>query len=414
MAMIPPGTIDTNNHQDDDDDDDPGAGILYPRSASLSHGPSSRSSSPYPPCSPHESMRRNSLLSTTNSSGDYGSSYSVTSDNTNLHMLIQHQSNDENERGSGDDDLSEMPGAEYMPGPKKDYGTGAIDKFHHYKCEDHLLPKDIAEQLVAHMEKRVQDVLEHSRFLARHCAFDVPRFAHTDVQVGMPIARGGFAVIMEIEYFTTGCELNEDENEDKQYVLKYLNPKLISKFKQDPQENDKVFAGAKDLVLEAHILSALNHENIIALRGLSTHGIHGYKATGGRADGFFMVLDRLMFTLSKKVFSEWKPKADKNSTLIRLDALTTNTQCMDFFIERLRPALDIASALSYLHDHQILHRDLKPANVGFDINGTLKVFDFGLAVEVPYSDKPNQLYDLSGNTGTPRFMAPEVSSNKSQ
>ena len=57
-------------------------------------------------------------------------------------------------------------------------------------------------------------------------------------------------------------------------------------------------------------------------------------------------------------------------------------------------------------------RDIKPANIGFDIHGVLKLFDFGLAVEVPYSDRPNQLYDLSGNTGTPRFMAPEVMKRK--
>jgi serine/threonine protein kinase len=160
---------------------------------------------------------------------------------------------------------------------------------------------------------------------------------------------------MEIKWFTTGCELNEDENEDNEYVLKHLNPKLIAKYLQD-KDNDKVFAGAKDLVLEAHILSALQHENIIALRGLSTHGIHGYKATGGRADGFFMVLDRLTTTLSKRIFNEWNPKAEENPTIVKLENLSTNTLVMDFFVERIKTALDIASALVYLHDHQIMHR----------------------------------------------------------
>ncbi|CAB9510278.1 Protein kinase [Seminavis robusta] len=395
------------------DDENPGSGILYPRSASLSHGPtaSSRSSSPYPN-SPHpppgETERRLSLLSAaTNSSDPYGSSYSMTSDPTNIHQIIQHQSDDQNERESGDNaEESQFTAvtSATTPTPKK---SGV----RHYKVEDYPLPKDVSDQLVAHMEKRVTEVLEHSRFLQRHCGFDVPRFSHTDVETGEPIARGGFAVIMEIKWFTTGCELNEDENEDKEYVLKYLNPKLIAKFLQD-KDNDKVFAGAKDLVLEAHILSAVNHTNIIALRGLSTHGIHGYKATGGRADGFFMVLDRLTGTLSQRIFTDWKEKADANPHLQHLDNLTTNTMTMDFFVDRIRTALDVASALIYLHDHQILHRDIKPANIGFDANGVLKVFDFGLAVEVPYSDKPNQLYDLSGNTGTPRFMAPEVMKRK--
>lgn len=398
------------DHDESSEEDAPGSGILYPRSASPYNAATSSN--------PYENERR---LSMTNSSDPYGSSFSMTSDPTNIHQIMQHQSDDENERGSEDGDFSQFvrPNAknnnnnndkQLAARTKSNKSASGGSKY--YKVEDHLLPQKVTDQLTAHMEKRVSEVLEHSKFLQRHCGFDVPRFSHTDVQLGDPIARGGFAVIMEIQCFTTGCELNEDENEEKQYVLKYLNPKLIAKYLQDPKENDKVFAGCKDLVLEAHILSALNHRNIIALRGLSTHGINGYKSTGGRADGFFMVLDRLTETLSKRIFNDWKPRADKNVTLSKLNVLGTNTQTMDFFLERIKVALDIASALVYLHEHQILHRDIKPANIGFDVDGKLKVFDFGLAVEVPFSDKPNQLYDLSGNTGTPRFMAPEVMKRK--
>jgi serine/threonine protein kinase len=386
--------------------------MFYPRSESISNGPTDRSNSPV---ANNMSERRLSMQSTTSYGSDdrdpYNSSYSMTSDPVNILQIIQHHTSDENERASGDEEYSYIDDAEAYARRRAASSIPDEKLSRHYKVEDYLLPKDVAENLVTHMEKRVSDVLEHSRFLQRHCGFDVPRFSHADMQVGDAIARGGFAVIMEIQWFTTGCELNEDENEDKEYVLKHLNPKLIAKYLQD-SGNDKVFAGAKDLVLEAHILSALNHPNIIALRGLSTHGLHGYKATGGRADGFFMVLDRLVGTLSKRIFDEWKPRADSNPHLTYLQALTTNTLTMDFFVDRIRTALDIASALSYLHDHQILHRDIKPANIGFDVNGTLKVFDLGLAVEVPYSEKVNQLYDLSGNTGTPRFMAPEVMKRK--
>eukprot|EP00978_Attheya_sp_CCMP212_P014944 scaffold38324_cov31-Attheya_sp.AAC.3 len=213
----------------------------------------------------------------TNSSDPYGSSFSMTSDPTDIHQIIQHQSDDQSKRESGDEDFSQILGpaagrvAAAAATPTKKSSSSSSK---HYKIEDHLLPQKVVDQLTTHMEKRVSDVLEHSRFLQRHCGFDVPRFSHTDVQLEEPIARGGFAVIMEIQWFTTVCELNEDENEDKQYVLKYLNPKLIAKYNlQDPKENDKVFAGCKDLVLEVHILSALNHQNIVSLRGLSTHGI---------------------------------------------------------------------------------------------------------------------------------------------
>merc|ERR1712151_1299026 len=77
-------------------------------------------------------------------------------------------------------------------------------------------------------------------------------------------------------------------------------------------------------------------------------------------------------------------------------------------LERIRTAVDISSALAYLHSKGIIHRDLKPGNVGFDRNGTVKLFDFGLAVEVPEPDDQKRLHELSGNTGTARYMAPEV------
>lgn len=38
----------------------------------------------------------------------------------------------------------------------------------------------------------------------------------------------------------------------------------------------------------------------------------------------------------------------------------------------------------------------------------VKLFDFGLAVELPATKDPNQTYPLPGNTGTARYMAPEV------
>lgn len=56
-------------------------------------------------------------------------------------------------------------------------------------------------------------------------------------------------------------------------------------------------------------------------------------------------------------------------------------------------------------------RDLKPDNIGFDIQGTVKLFDFGLAKELDDSFKSGacpECYELTGNTGSMRYMSPEV------
>lgn len=48
-------------------------------------------------------------------------------------------------------------------------------------------------------------------------------------------------------------------------------------------------------------------------------------------------------------------------------------------------------------------------NVGFDFEGRVKLFDFGLAKELdPKQRSEHGLYNMSGGTGSRRFMAPEV------
>ncbi|CAB9501296.1 Mitogen-activated protein kinase HOG1 (Fragment) [Seminavis robusta] len=74
-------------------------------------------------------------------------------------------------------------------------------------------------------------------------------------------------------------------------------------------------------------------------------------------------------------------------------------------------ALQLARGMNYLHTCKppVIHRDLKPANLLLDHTGVLKISDFGLAKVRPDPKKMEQKGRfMTGETGSYRFMAPEV------
>ena len=58
-------------------------------------------------------------------------------------------------------------------------------------------------------------------------------------------------------------------------------------------------------------------------------------------------------------------------------------------------------ALEYIHSKNIIHRDIKPENLVLELNGYLRITDFGVA-------KINEKDNSSETSGTPGYMAPEV------
>jgi serine/threonine protein kinase len=66
---------------------------------------------------------------------------------------------------------------------------------------------------------------------------------------------------------------------------------------------------------------------------------------------------------------------------------------------------DVASALDYCHSKHVLHRDIKPENLLIDINGRIKIGDFGWAVHTP----ANRRQTLCG---TLDYLPPEMIEGK--
>jgi len=72
------------------------------------------------------------------------------------------------------------------------------------------------------------------------------------------------------------------------------------------------------------------------------------------------------------------------------------------YYEYLPIALDICNGMAYLHSRNVIHRDLKPSNILLTGDYRAKVSDFGISIT--HTGKE----ELTAETGTYRWMAPEV------
>ena len=213
------------------------------------------------------------------------------------------------------------------------------------------------------------------------------------------------------------------------------------------EDKTKFLKGTIDLAIEAKFLAVLDHPHIIKMRGASSFGPFD-------APGYFLVLDKLTETLEDRLRKWVKTESKTKGVLGKVTGGKKKKGKMT--LEKAHVAYDLATALKFMHSNgyvhsssfvllcaaafwinhclvsptlsvlalartypsnynSIIYRDVKPDNIGFDVRGEIKVFDFdmGLAKELQDSERNKDgTYNLTGFTGSIRYMAPEVAKSQ--
>lgn len=271
------------------------------------------------------------------------------------------------------------------------------------------LPSDIAVRVMDHahdvLHQRISEAgedLDTSRFET-----SLARFQNWELELGRRIGMGSFADIFCVEEYRdykpvkncTEEQLQQAEElkitcSAKSLAVKVLRARLLV-------EHGLYATAAADFVTEGTLLAALDHPHILSLKGRSLLGIEGFAS--GKRDAFFLVFERLDGTLADRM-PEWQQRFNKIRTTLR----GRREQRLAFMMERIKIMAELADAMAYLHKRRIVHRDLKLSNVGIDEQGRAKLLDFGLAKILPRCSSDKETYKLTGNTGSVRYMAPEI------
>lgn len=167
------------------------------------------------------------------------------------------------------------------------------------------------------------------------------------------VGRGGMAVVYEAR----------ETAHDRRVALKMMSHRLVydvaslTRFRQ-----------------EAEIVQKLDHQNIARLFGrFSAYGTH------------LLVMEFVDGPGLDQIVKERAPVAETHVRSI---------------------VGQLASALQYVHERNLLHRDIKPSNVMLTRDGVIKLMDFGLAKPLVNLDDRTITHEHA-LIGTPSYMAPE-------
>ena len=284
--------------------------------------------------------------------------------------------------------------------------------------------EDMTELIAVAASKQVKKFEELTRLprKPKHMQPLTLSFQH-DIQVEQVLGVGGFATvslariprldqhIQKIQQEKTSTRSHRkriqptinsgsnssDEQQQQQYskyAVKCLSPKTIQGDKK------RLIRSAQDLCVEAALLSKLNHENIIPMYGV-VDGSYDDESTFRKVGSYFFVMPKMPHTLDV-LLSSWEQQQQKQQQQQQSNScLVQKIPTLDERLSQI--GLGIANGMKYLHQQRVIYRDLKPANIGISDSGIVKLFDFGIARELPVWE-----HSITECIGSLRYMSPET------